>query len=147
MKLHYLLFLLFIIILSCNEGSREKEKEQAKEAVKLLKIKTPSINTQVLNLSGGNRQKVAIAKWITNKSDFLIINSPTRGVDVGDKYDIYNLMEGLRKEGIAILLISDDLPELIGMSDRILTMKQGRITKEFIRTDHPSEEELMTCMA
>lgn len=125
----------------------KKEKEQAKEAVKLLKIKTPSINTQVLNLSGGNRQKVAIAKWITNKSDFLIINSPTRGVDVGAKYEIYNLLEGLRKEGIAILLISDDLPELIGMSDRILTMKQGRITKEFIRTDHPSEEELMTCMA
>ena len=59
----------------------------------------------------------------------------------------YIIFKGLRKEGIAILLISDDLPELIGMSDRILTMKQGRITKEFIHTDHPSEEELMTCMA
>lgn len=125
----------------------KKEVEQAKEAVGSLRIKTPTIETQLLSLSGGNRQKVAIAKWIANKSDFLIVNSPTRGVDVGAKYEIYKLLEHLKNEGKAILLISDELPELIGMSDTIFTMKQGRITGEFKRTENLNEEDFMKKMA
>lgn len=125
----------------------QKEIRLAEEAVKKFRIKTTNIFTQLLNLSGGNRQKVAIAKWVANSSEFLIVNSPTRGVDVGAKYEIYKILEILKKEGKAILLISDELPELIGMSDRIFTMKQGEITGWFDRKQHFSEEDFMKIMA
>jgi ABC-type sugar transport system ATPase subunit len=124
----------------------KKEAENAEKAVKLLKIKTPSTLTSVNSLSGGNRQKVAIAKWVSNQSNVLIMNSPTRGVDVISKYEIYHIIENLKNEGKAILIISDELPELIGMCDRIYTMRKGRITGEFRRDENLGEELLIRQM-
>lgn len=122
------------------------ETQVAKEAIKQLKIKTPSEKTNVSELSGGNRQKVAIAKWIANDTNFLIVNSPTRGVDVGVKYGIYNILEKLKLQGKAVLLISDELPELIGMCDRVYCFKKGQVSGEFSRGVDCAEETVITKM-
>ena len=87
----------------------------------------------VSELSGGNKQKVVLARWIGKGSDILILDSPTRGIDIKVKADIYALMDKMRKEGKSILMISEELPELMGMSDRILIMKEGEISGEFLR--------------
>ncbi len=122
------------------------EKKMAQEFVKTFKVKTPSIDTNVQDLSGGNRQKVAIAKWIANDSDLLIVNSPTRGVDVGAKYEIYHILEELKNKGKAVLLISDELPELLGMSDRIYCFKKGSVSAEFERGTDFTEETVISAM-
>ena len=114
--------------------------------VEEFRTKTPSIKTSVMSLSGGNRQKVAIAKWVVNNSEFLIINSPTRGVDVGAKFEIYRHIERLKKQGKAILLITDDLPELMGLSDNIYTMRKGKISASFRRDELFNDERLMKFM-
>lgn len=119
----------------------QAERNAAVEAIKKFLVKTPSEFTPLSDLSGGNRQKIAIAKWVVNESAFLIVNSPTRGVDVGAKYEIYKILEDLKNQGKAILLISDELPELIGMSDRVYCFKKGRVSGEFAR-DSFSEERL-----
>lgn len=124
----------------------KKESEQAKAMVEEFRTKTPSIKTSVMSLSGGNRQKVAIAKWVVNNSEFLIINSPTRGVDVGAKFEIYRHIERLKKQGKAILLITDDLPELMGLSDNIYTMRKGKISASFRRDELFNDERLMKFM-
>ncbi len=113
--------------------NHKKEFEIAEESVKKFLIKTPSATTPISDLSGGNRQKVAISKWVVNDSEFLIVNSPTRGVDVGAKYEIYKILENLKNQGKGILLISDELPELIGMSDRVYCFKKGKVSGEFTR--------------
>lgn len=123
-----------------------QEKKYASERKELLKIKANSIEDKVLNLSGGNRQKVAIARWLSTDSRILIFNSPTRGVDVMAKQEIYRAIDVLRLQGKAIILISDDMLELIGMCDRIFTMRNGRITKEFNRKNGFAEEALMEMM-
>ena len=125
----------------------KKERETARKAVKEFRIKTPSELTNVSSLSGGNRQKVVIDNWIENHSEFLIVCSPTRGVDVGAKYEIYHFLERLKNEGKSILLISDELPELIGMCDRIYTYKSGKNSGEFTRGKDFSEELIMAKMA
>lgn len=117
------------------------EQKIAVESIEKFLIKTPSETTPVSDLSGGNRQKVAISKWVVNDSEFLIVNSPTRGVDVGAKYEIYKILEDLKNQGKGILLISDELPELIGMSDRVYCFKKGKISGEFTR-DVFTEERL-----
>ena len=117
------------------------EQKIAVESIQKFLIKTPSETTSVSDLSGGNRQKVAISKWVVNDSEFLIVNSPTRGVDVGAKYEIYKILEDLKNQGKGILLISDELPELIGMSDRVYCFKKGKISGEFTR-DVFTEERL-----
>ncbi|MPM11149.1 Ribose import ATP-binding protein RbsA [bioreactor metagenome] len=122
------------------------EKAEAQEAVEKYRIKTPGIYTHLEDLSGGNKQKVVIAKWIRNNSDLLMACSPTRGVDVGVKYEIYKFLEIQKNEGKAILLTSDELPELIGMCDRIYTFKNGEVTYEFRRTDGFSEEAILSRM-
>lgn len=111
-----------------------------------LRIKAPSLDTLCLNLSGGNRQKVVLAKWLAADSDVLILNNPTRGVDVGAKAEIYHLMMELKREGLAILMISEELPELLGMSDRILIVRKGKISGEFHRSANPTEEEIIQYM-
>lgn len=93
-----------------------------------MSIKTPGMEQLVKNLSGGNQQKVAIAKWLVMDSDIIILDEPTRGIDVGAKYEIYMLMNELVKRGKALIMISSEMPELIGMSDRIMVMHQGRLT-------------------
>ena len=119
--------------------NHKKEVEIAKESIKKFLIKTPSESTAISDLSGGNRQKVAISKWVVNASEFLIVNSPTRGVDVGAKYEIYKILEDLKNQGKGVLLISDELPELIGMSDRVYCFKDGLVSGEFTRDEFTEE--------
>lgn len=108
----------------------KKEEELSNSSVKALSIKTPSIYQLVGNLSGGNQQKVAIAKWITRDIDVLILDEPTRGVDVGAKQEIHSLIGDIAEKGIGVILISSELPEVLGMSDRILVMHEGKLKAE-----------------
>ncbi|MDD5018168.1 MAG: sugar ABC transporter ATP-binding protein [Eubacteriales bacterium] len=126
--------------------NKKMEKDVVEKSVKALRVKANSIEETVESLSGGNRQKVAIAKWVSNDSELLIMNSPTRGVDVAAKQEIYKFIENLKNQGKAIILISDELPELIGMSDRIMIMRKGKITGTFSRDEHPGEHHLIQYM-
>ena len=119
------------------------EREIAQEYVKTLSIATPSISQITSNLSGGNQQKVVVAKWLSAKPKLMIMDEPTRGIDVGAKAEVHALMSHLAKEGMAILMISSEMPEIIGMSDRVVVMCQGRVTGEFSRPNL-SQEEIMT---
>ncbi|NNM53567.1 MAG: xylose ABC transporter ATP-binding protein [Spirochaetales bacterium] len=105
-----------------------KEVRITNHYVKQLQIKTPSIEQKVKNLSGGNQQKVVIGKWLMTEPKILVLDEPTRGIDVGAKFEIYNLMNELIDNGVSIVLISSELPEVLGMSDRVLVIHQGRIT-------------------
>jgi ribose transport system ATP-binding protein len=96
----------------------------------------------VVNLSGGNQQKVVLAKWLCTDADILIFDEPTRGIDVGAKAEIYQLINQLAARGVAILMISSELPEIVGMSDRILVMHAGRIAGEF-RAAEATQEKLL----
>lgn len=107
---------------------KAKSKEVSRKYVESLKTKTPSVSQLVKKLSGGNQQKVVIAKWLVRNSDILIFDEPTRGIDVGAKSEIYALMERLAKEGKSIIMISSELPEVLRMSDRVIVMCEGRIT-------------------
>ncbi len=114
---------------------RRKEAGVAGDYVDKLSIKTPSVHQTVNNLSGGNQQKVVMAKWLFSGADILILDEPTRGIDVGAKYEIYCLMNQLTEQGKAIIMISSELPEVLGMSDRILVMHEGRIKGELTGED------------
>jgi putative multiple sugar transport system ATP-binding protein len=106
------------------------EIKVANEYKDALSIKTPSVEQKVLNLSGGNQQKVSVAKWLFVKPNVLILDEPTRGIDVGAKYEIYTIMNGLVEKGMSIIMISSELPEVLGMSDRVYVVASGRITGE-----------------
>ena len=105
-----------------------------------------NIQQYVSNLSGGNKQKVVLARWIGKGSDILVLDSPTRGIDVKVKADIYALMTDLKQKGKSIIMISEELPELLGMSDRILIMKDGKINGEFKRNPKLDEKDLIAKM-
>ena len=107
-----------------------------------MRIKTPSIETEVKNLSGGNQQKVVLAKWLIRAASIMILDEPTRGIDVGAKFEIYKLMTAMAKEGKAILMISSEMSELLGMCDRLYVMHEGEIVKEFERSEF-SQERIM----
>ncbi|MDR0584935.1 MAG: sugar ABC transporter ATP-binding protein [Treponema sp.] len=107
--------------------NRKKESSESEKLVKQLSIKTPSINQKLSSLSGGNQQKVVLAKWLFNEADILILDEPTRGIDVGAKYEIYLLMNELVKQGKAIIMISSELPEIFALSDRIVVMYEGQL--------------------
>ena len=111
--------------------NREKELEKVKEMVKKLTVKTPSIMQKVGNLSGGNQQKVCLAKAIMTEPKVLILDEPTRGIDIGAKTEIYQLINQMAAEGLAVIMISSELPEVLGMSDRVYVMKEGVISGEF----------------
>lgn len=119
-----------------------KEEELAKEFVDAFNIKTPSMDQMVKNLSGGNQQKVALAKTLATRSDILIFDEPTRGIDVGAKQEIYQLMCQLAAEGKAIMMITSDMPELLGMSDRILVVANGTIVGE-LKKDEFSQVQVL----
>jgi ribose transport system ATP-binding protein len=121
---------------------KKEEREVAEKYRKDLAIKTPTIEQTVQNLSGGNQQKVVLAKWLFTGSKVLIFDEPTRGIDVGAKSEIYKLMNELAAEGVAIIMISSELPEVLGMSDRILVMHEGRIAGELSR-DEATQEKIM----
>jgi ribose transport system ATP-binding protein len=110
--------------------------------VKRLKIKTTSSETLAGDLSGGNQQKVVIAKWIGTSPKVLILDEPTRGIDVGAKREIYQLMNELTERGMAIIMISSELPEILGMSDRILVVHEGRIAGE-LEKEEATQENIM----
>ena len=109
---------------------RHQQNEVAQTQVSQLKIQTPSIHQITQNLSGGNQQKVVLAKWLAKRCQLLILDEPTRGIDVGAKTEMYKLMNSLAAEGKGILLLSSDLPEVIAMSDRIYVMRNGRLVAE-----------------
>ncbi len=115
------------------------ETRTAEQYVNDLRIKTPTIKKLVAELSGGNQQKVVLAKWLASQSRILIFDEPTRGIDVGAKVEVYQLMNELLKQGVAILMISSELPEILGMSDRILVMCKGRITADLPRESADQE--------
>ena len=119
---------------------RSEENKVAEKYKNDLSIKTPSIEQIVQNLSGGNQQKVVLAKWLFTGSKVLIFDEPTRGIDVGAKSEIYKLMNELAAQGVAIIMISSELPEILGMSDRILVMHEGRITGEISRAEATQEK-------
>ena len=117
----------------CNKlgvVNRKKESEMCSDAVKNLKIKTPDVEINAGNLSGGNQQKVVVGKWLARNSRVVIFDEPTRGIDVAAKVEIYNLMNELKKQGIAVMFVSSEMPEVMGISDRIIVMCDGRITGE-----------------
>ncbi|MGL4910920.1 MAG: ribose ABC transporter ATP-binding protein RbsA [Romboutsia sp.] len=111
--------------------NKKQENERVKDYIKRINIKTPSQDQLIRNLSGGNQQKVAIAKALMTHPDVLILDEPTRGVDVGAKKEIYDLINDFKSQGKAVIIISSEMPEILGLSDRILVLSQGNITGEF----------------
>ena len=125
-------------ISKCGIINLKKETQRAEEYSKNVNVKTPSIAQLVGNLSGGNQQKVVIAKLLCCNPDILIFDEPTVGIDVGAKQEIFKLIEALTRQGKGIILISSYLPEVMGLSDRLIVMAQGKITAEY------NKEELKT---
>ena len=120
-----------------------KEKRIAQDYVKRLNISTPSVEQQIRRLSGGNQQKTLIAKWLAIRPRLLIVDEPTRGIDVGAKREIHYLLRRLAQEGVGVIMISSELPEVLGMSDRMLVMHEGAIVAE-LTADQATEEAIMT---
>ena len=126
--------------------SRAQELKATKEYVEELSIRTPSLVQVINNLSGGNQQKVVVAKWLFRDSRILFFDEPTRGIDVGAKYAIYELIERLARQGVGVVVISSELPEIIGMTDRVLVLHEGRLTAT-LRTKDTSQEEILNYAA
>lgn len=120
-----------------------REREEFGRYVDTLKIKLPHIEQRAGHLSGGNQQKVVLAKWLARNCDVLIFDEPTRGIDVGAKYEIYLLLNELAAQGKAILMISSELPEVLGMADRILILHEGRVTGEIADARQATQEQIM----
>jgi ribose transport system ATP-binding protein len=121
-----------------------RERRRAQEFVSSLRVATPDLERWVVYLSGGNQQKVVIAKWLNTNAEVFLFDEPTRGIDVGGKVEVYRLMGELIARGAAIVMISSDLPEILGMSDRILVMREGRVAGAFDRRD-ATEETILNC--
>ena len=126
--------------------SDRKLKEFSNKYAKEMSTKMVSVDQFVSDLSGGNKQKVVLARWVGKDSDILVLDSPTRGIDIKVKQDIYQLMDRMRKSGKSIILISEELMELIGMSDRIIIMKDGRMSNELLRDPNMDENSLIASM-
>jgi len=123
--------------------NRRGESQLAEKYISQLRIRTPSMAQLVQNLSGGNQQKVVLARWLAKETDILILDEPTRGVDVGAKAEIYAIIDELAAKGVAVLVISSELPEVLGIADRIVVMQEGRVTGELAHTD-ATEERILT---
>lgn len=122
---------------------RKQENKETEEMAKKLTVKAPSIKTSAGSLSGGNQQKVVIAKWLMQNPTVFIMDEPTRGIDVGAKYEIYKIMCDLAQQGAGVIMISSELPEIIGVCDRALVMAEGRITGE-VEGDDLTQERIMS---
>jgi methyl-galactoside transport system ATP-binding protein len=122
--------------------NEQKRKEDADRNVKMLRVKTPSLKALIKDLSGGNQQKVIFARWLLTEPDILILDEPTRGIDIGAKFEIYTIIADLAKQGKSIIMISSELPELMGMSDRIMVMSAGQVSG-FVDGAGATEEEIM----
>ena len=121
----------------------KKQEKLAEDYIKKLDIRTDSPKKIVQTLSGGNQQKIVVGKWLTTNPKILILDEPTRGVDVGAKYEIYEIMNELKEQGVAIIMISSELPEIIGMSDRVAVMHEGNL-RGILNKDECSQEKIMT---
>ena len=120
-----------------------EEKKRFAKHIESMKIKIPNQEQLAKNLSGGNQQKVVLAKWLEQDCDVIIIDEPTRGIDVGAKYEIYMLINKLAEQGKAIIMISSELPEVIGMSDRIIVMRSGHISAVVSDVQNTTQETLL----
>jgi inositol transport system ATP-binding protein len=129
-----------------NIISQKKENHVVDEQIQSLKIKTPNRNIAVKNLSGGNQQKIVIAKWLINNPDILILDEPTRGIDIGAKAQIYKIISDFASSGKSVIVISSEMPELFGICDRIIVMSEGQLTGEFTRKEF-DQEKIMACCA
>jgi ribose transport system ATP-binding protein len=123
--------------------SGSKEKTVCGVFTEAMRIKTPSLKQKVKNLSGGNQQKVVVAKWLNHDANVIIFDEPTRGIDVGAKVEIYKIMNKLKEEGKAIIMVSSELPETLGVSDRIYVMRDGKIVKCFDDAKGLTENDVM----
>jgi ABC-type sugar transport system ATPase subunit len=121
----------------------DEELRAVEEMSKQLQVKTPTVEQIVQNLSGGNQQKVVFGKWLLTNPKVLVLDEPTRGIDVGAKYEIYTIMHRLVEMGITIIMISSELPEILGMSDRVIVVHEGTIAGELLRKD-ATQENIMT---
>ena len=126
--------------------SDKKMKEDTDWSIQAMRIKTPSQSTEIRSLSGGNQQKVIIGRWLLTKPEILLLDEPTRGIDVGAKYEIYQLIINLANEGKGIIMVSSEMPELLGVCDRILVMSGGRLAGE-VNAAETSQEEILTLAA
>jgi len=124
----------------------KKEREVAAEYTRKLGVKTPTISAPVATLSGGNQQKVALSRWLVTKPSVLILDEPTQGIDVGAKAEVHALMTDLASEGVAILMISSELPEILAMSDRVAVMCGGTIAATFDRAEASQEKILAVAL-
>ncbi len=122
---------------------KARETEALQIQAKQLQVKFTGSEQIIATLSGGNQQKVALAKWLERDAEVIIFDEPTRGIDVGAKYEIYRLMNNLAAQGKAILMISSELPEVLGMSDRIVVMNEGVVTGEITDVANASQEDVM----
>ena len=125
--------------------NNNEEILKSQEYKKLLNLKSSSINQTVSSLSGGNQQKVVLAKWMLSNPDILILDEPTRGIDVGAKYEIYSIINDLVKMGKAVIIISSELPEIIGMSDRVYVLNDGKIVGE-LQKEEIDQVNIMKCI-
>nr|WP_325247982.1 ATP-binding cassette domain-containing protein [uncultured Oscillibacter sp.] len=126
--------------------SDKKMRQDTEWAIQAMRIKTPSQETQIRSLSGGNQQKVIIGRWLLTKPEVLLLDEPTRGIDVGAKYEIYELIINLAKEGKGVIMVSSEMPELLGVCDRILVMSGGQLAGE-VDAKNTSQEEILTLAA
>ena len=122
----------------------KKMNKVVDDSIKKLSIKTPSMNEHISNLSGGNQQKVVIGKWVNTDAEIFIFDEPTRGIDVGAKVEVYNVMNSLVKQGKCVIMVSSEMPEILGMSDRVIVMRGGEVMAEVDRdSEHFNQEDLM----
>ncbi|MED9820836.1 MAG: ATP-binding cassette domain-containing protein [Christensenellales bacterium] len=126
--------------------SDKKMQGATDSMIQAMHIKTPSQKTKIASLSGGNQQKVIFGRWLLTSPDILLLDEPTRGIDVGAKYEIYELIQGLSKNGKSVIMVSSEMPELLGVCDRILVMSGGRLAGE-VDADNTTQEEIMTLAA
>ena len=124
----------------------EKMKADITKMINAMKVKTPSMKSKIANLSGGNQQKVILGRWLLTDPDILLLDEPTRGIDVGAKYEIYQLIMDMARAGKSVIMVSSEMPELLGVCDRILVMSGGRLAGE-VQADATTQEEIMTLAA
>ena len=125
--------------------NEKKIEDAGQKNIASLRIKTPSIDEIVGQLSGGNQQKVVIGKWVNTDADIFIFDEPTRGIDVGAKVEVYNVMNSLVKQGKCVIMVSSEMPEILGMSDRVIVMRGGEVMAEVDRdSEHFNQEDLMS---
>ena len=122
----------------------KKINQVVDDSIKKLRIKTPNMKEHISNLSGGNQQKVIVSRWLANDPEVLIMDEPTRGIDVGAKHEIYEIMADLAKQGKAIIMISSEMSELLGMADKVCVMCNGKLTGELDQPEEMTQARVMS---